>query len=411
MMNFTIEGANDLQFHELLGFEWINENIEQTMRRHGYKQILTPNFEHYDMYGLENAVSRESMFKLIDPSGKVLVLRPDATIPICRMSAAQFKNPDELLKFSYVTTIFREDNSNTNYKKDFLQGGIEYFGDPSSNCDGEVISIAIEMLLNLGLEQVQIDIGEVSFLESLLCEMSLSREEQITLKSLIENKNMGDLEWFLNKLDIDQKIADAALTLPMLFGSYQKVMKKAGNLCLNEGMQQALDKLTEVYEVLKIYGYADYVSFDLGFTNQMSYYSGLIFKGYVENYSDSVVAGGRYDKLSKNFGVDRPACGFGINITSLTETLTDKDPIKGYFDVLVSYPKGDLAGGVRASSKLRKLGYLVDTIEEGALIDKSHYKYHVLVKGDQLLPFDESGSTEQKSLTIDELDQLLKGES
>jgi ATP phosphoribosyltransferase regulatory subunit len=408
MINYYIDGVNDIHFQELLGYERINEEIEQVMRKFGYKPILTPNFEYYDMYNMDQSLSRDKMFKLIDKNGKVLVLRPDATIPICRMAANTFKDPKEVLKFSYITTIFREDNSKTNYKKDFIQGGVEYFGNNSPDCDAEIIAVAISMLLNLGLDKIHIDIGQVAFLDGLFHGLDLAKKEKERINELIENKNLGDLKLYLNKLQISPDVFDTILKIPMLFGSYQKVIPQAEKLCRNESMKTALDNVKEVYKMLKLYGLEKYVYLDFGFTNQLNYYSGLIFKGYAEDWGDSILSGGRYDQLSSTFGVERPAIGFGINISLLTEIISAEENSQDYFDALIRYDSSQTQNALSLASLLRDLDFSTDCINKGYSIDYEAYRF--------IFEYDETGlkvSTDEKisPITTEEAIDLLKGES
>lgn len=375
MINYYIDGVNDIHFQELLGYERINEEIEQVMRKFGYKPILTPNFEYYDMYSMDQSLSRDKMFKLVDRTGKVLVLRPDATIPICRMAANTFKDPNEILKFSYVTTIFREDNSKTNYKKDFIQGGVEYFGNNSPDCDAEIIAVAISMLLNLGMDKIHIDIGQVAFLEGLFHGLDLSSKEKERINELIENKNLGDLKLYLNKLQISSEVFETIIKIPMLFGSYQKVIPQAEKLCINDSMKKALSNIKEVYDILKLYGFEKYIYLDFGFTNQLNYYSGLIFKGYAEDCGDSILSGGRYDQLSSTFGVDRPAIGFGINISLLTEIISAEENSQDYFDALIKYDASQAENALELAALLRDLDFSVDCINQRYTIDPESYRF------------------------------------
>lgn len=382
MINYYIDGVNDLHFQELLGYERINDAIEQVMRGYGYKPILTPNFEYYDMYFMDTSLSRDKMFKLVDKTGKVMVLRPDATIPICRMAANTFKDPQDVLKFSYITTIFREDNSKTNYRKDFIQGGVEYFGNKGPDCDAEVIAVAITMLKDLGLSNIHIDMGQGAFLEGLISGLDLSIQDKRKINQLIENKNLGDLKIFLSQLSIEEPVYQVLLEIPMLFGAYDQVMPKARSLCINEDMTSALKNLEDVYQILQAYGMESYIYLDFGFTNQLNYYSGLIFKGYAQDWGDSLLAGGRYDQLSSTFGVDRPACGFGINISLLTEILGQKEDHLDYFDFLINAEDRALNQAISVATLLRQMGRSVNLMLDSQAYDKDNYRAILTVKED-----------------------------
>lgn len=100
-------------------------------------------------------------------------------------------------------------------------------------------------------------------------------------------------------------------------------MSRARSLCLNGQMDQALDRISRVYEYLASAGYEKLAHQDFGFASHMGYYSDLVFRIYVDDALYSLVSGGRYDKLSEQFGPARPACGFGMNMNLLYEYMTD----------------------------------------------------------------------------------------
>ncbi|QSX07610.1 ATP phosphoribosyltransferase regulatory subunit [Alkalibacter rhizosphaerae] len=408
MINYYIDGVNDLHFQELLGYERINDAIEGVMRRYGYKPILTPNFEYYDMYSMDTSLSRDKMFKLIDKTGKVMVLRPDATIPICRMAANTFKDPKEVLKFSYITTIFREDNSKTNYRKDFIQGGVEYFGNEGADCDGEVIAVAVSMLQDLGLKNIHIDVGQVAFLDGLLSGLDLAPADSLRINELIENKNLGDLKVCLSNLNIEAPVYDVLMKVPMLFGAYDDVLPKARALCINPAMEKAIKNLEEVYRILKAYEMESYLYLDFGFTNQLNYYSGLIFKGYAQDWGDSLLSGGRYDHLSSTFGVDRPACGFGINISLLTEVLGGEESHMDYFDALIRTVPSQMSTAIATASLLRQLGRSVNLLVMDHAYDPETYRRILQITEDGLYMEEGAGLV---PITTETLLEQWKGES
>lgn len=233
------EGMDDLYGDE---YQFKNETIkrmENVFRSFGYKNIMTPTIEYYYLYSeLEDSLSKDQMFKLIDKDGKILVLKPDATIPVARMAGANYKSSKEYLKFSYVTNIFRLSNQKNGEKREFVQGGIEYLGNDKPDCDGEVIAMAIKCLLQCGLEDFHIDLGQVKFLDSLIEELDIDGERKKQLYSLIENKNYGDLKEFLTQIDIPLEYKETLMKVPRLYGKPEKVMLAAKDLVLNKKMEE-----------------------------------------------------------------------------------------------------------------------------------------------------------------------------
>lgn len=386
MNKYVIEGFQDTNYEELRGYDIIIDTIEKKMRSYGYKQVLTPSFESYDMYNIDGTMSRNTMFKLVDNNGRVLVLRPDATLPITRMAAISNKREDEILKFGYITTIFRNVPSKTSSKKEFIQAGVEYLGNDMSDCDAEIIALAINMLQDLNFKNIHLDIGQVSFLNAIFNGVTLSKDDRNNIYKLIENKNMGELKNYLEAIDLPPIIKKTLWSIPMLFGKFDETISQAKELCLNDDMIQALEKIESTYDILKAYGLQDYIYLDLGFTNQFNYYSGLIFKGYVNDFGEAILSGGRYDDLSSTFGVNRPASGFGINISLLMDILNGSFNFDYYFDVLLLYSPKDVKQSVDISQQLRKNSISTDTIHKQYLdtINRDNYKIILQIQGNEL---------------------------
>ena len=84
----------------------------------------------------------------------------------------------------------------------------------------------------------------------------------------------------------------------------------------------AIERLENLYEVLKAYGVAEYISFDLGMLSKYNYYTGVIFKAYTYGVGEAIVKGGRYDRLLEQFGKKAPAVGFCVVIDSIMEALS-----------------------------------------------------------------------------------------
>jgi ATP phosphoribosyltransferase regulatory subunit len=277
----------------------------------GYEEISLPLFEKYEKYINYKAVSEESLLKLIDRSGNILVIRPDATFHVLKTIQSM---DDNINRCCYIANVFRFRENNFE-KNDVLQSGIELFNSSSPYADAEVISLAIESLKVLGIENIHIDLGHSQFVHAFLKEIGIKKDADIAFyHKLLDNKNIVALNNSLNCADIDKKHISLIYDLAMLFGDYESVMKKAGGICISKKMERNLEEISDIYSALKSFGAEKYVHLDLGFSNPMNYYSGIIFKGYVNSHGETVISGGRYDALAKTFANKKSACGFGQNL-------------------------------------------------------------------------------------------------
>lgn len=404
MNSNTIDGVKMLHHDEMRNYDRIQEKITAVILNHGCKIIETPSFEDYDVYQHFFPQLRKQMIKTIDTDGKVLVLRPDVTVPLVETAAREFPRPDQLLKFGYVSTVFRDYYGRSTYGKDFLQGGIEILGDKSAECDGEVIVMAAEILKAVGVENIRIDIGTAAYSTALFDSLPLNDEEKKTLRLYLADRNLVALHQYVSTLTLPEDSRQAIEALPVLFGPYAKTLSKAREYAVNSAMFNALDRLEQIYDYVLYVGYAGKVQLDFGFASRLDYYTDMVFKIYVDGALYDVIDGGRYDNLSARFGVDRPACGFGMNINLLYEFMSDAGLLKDAepsFQLAISYRKSD-AALIRDLMGWRKAGFRVAAYPDSTFVDSGDYSLHAMYRNGEYYK-------DGKPLTAEELEKMMRG--
>lgn len=402
MNNNTLDGVKMLHHDEMRNYDRIQGKIISVIMNHGCKIIETPSFEDYDVYQHFFPQLRQQMVKTIDTDGRVLVLRPDVTLPIVETAAREFPRSNQLLKFGYVSTVFREYYGRSTYGKDFLQGGIEILGDSSPECDGEVIVTAAEILKAVGVENIRIDIGTAAYTQALFDGLTLSEEQKATLKGYMAERNLVACKSYIASLPISSDARKALEALPVLFGPYAQTLSKARDYSINSGMLNALSRLERVYDYILYAGYADKVQLDFGFASRLGYYTDTVFKVYVDGALYDIIDGGRYDQLSSRFGVDRPACGFGMNINLLYEYMSDAgllEDTEPSFQMAVSYTQGDQTL-VRDLMNWRDRGFRVAAYPDSSFIDSADYSIHAIYRNG-------SYYKDGKAMTAEELEALM----
>ena len=402
MNDNTLDGVKMLHHDEMRNYDRIQGKIISVIMNHGCKIIETPSFEDYDVYQHFFPQLRQQMVKTIDTDGRVLVLRPDVTLPIVETAAREFPRSNQLLKFGYVSTVFREYYGRSTYGKDFLQGGIEILGDSSPECDGEVIVTAAEILKAVGVENIRIDIGTAAYTQALFDGLPLSEEQKATLKGYMAERNLVACKSYIASLPISSDARKALEALPVLFGPYAQTLSKARDYSINSGMLNALSRLERVYDYILYAGYADKVQLDFGFASRLGYYTDTVFKVYVDGALYDIIDGGRYDQLSSRFGVDRPACGFGMNINLLYEYMSDAgllEDTEPSFQMAVSYTQGDQTL-VRDLMNWRDRGFRVAAYPDSSFIDSADYSIHAIYRNG-------SYYKDGKAMTAEELEALM----
>jgi ATP phosphoribosyltransferase regulatory subunit len=264
-------------------------------RSRGYSEVITPFLEFFDVF---KDFPQETMYKLTDSKGRLMVLRPDSTLPIIRLSETRLKDEQRPLKLCYNQAIYRANPKDAGRDDEIVQSGIEIIGGDVRN--NEAVALAAQSLAKLG-ENYRFEIGDCSFFNLLAEEAGLGEEEAGEIRPFVETKNYPEL---------NSRAKGALAELPKLFGGYE-VFDEAEKLFKSDKLKTALERLREVYCSLRDLNPEYKITVDLGLTNKRGYYTGILFNGYATGYGKPVLSGGRYC-INVTEGI-----GFAINVSAV----------------------------------------------------------------------------------------------
>lgn len=357
----TPEGVRDIYNGECSQKHHLQTEIRTVFDSYGYEEIETPSFEYFEVFSREvGTIPSKDLYKFFDREGNTLVLRPDFTPSVSRACATYFNPEQEVVTLSYTGNTFINNSSYQGRLKETTQMGVERIGDDSAEADAELLAMTVECLLKAGLKEFQVSVGQVDYFKSLLQDANLDIEEEENLRSLISQKNYFGVEDLVRSQNIPESLEKAFLELPHLFGS-SEVLQKARSLTDNICAIKAVERLEEIYEILKIYGYEKYVSFDFGMLSKFQYYTGIIFQAYTYGTGEPVVKGGRYNNLLKHFGKPAASIGFGITVDNLLMALSRQKislPEKKS-PVILTYTEANRREAILEAQKLRNEGTAV----------------------------------------------------
>ena len=328
----------------------------------GYDEVVTPTIEYLDNLTLgSNHTLEPHLFKLFDKNNRTLALRHEMTTPIARLVSSRLQDYPLPLKLSYISSVFRYEQTQTGRQCEFYQAGVELMGSTSAFADAEVIALAIQGLLHSGLSEFQICLGQVEFVNGIMEQYQLSDSVKDQLKTAMEQRNLVEFNQIIEDQELPETARAVLRKLPLLNGSAD-MLQKAYELALNEQSRRALDNLSEIYRLLQAYGVEQYVRFDLGIIRDFSYYTGMVFEAYTPGLGFPLCGGGRYDHLLSDFGSTCPATGFALGIERILlalerQGLAKPDQSK---DVYLSYAAGKAAAAIEQAGKLRQSGKVVE---------------------------------------------------
>ena len=364
----------------------VEARIAEMFNSWGYDEIVTPTIEYLDTFTMGNDSSLEDgMFKLFDKTNRTLALRYEMTPPIARVVASRMKDEKFPLKLSYISSVFRYEKTQTGRQCEFHQAGVELIGSADVSADAEVIALAINVLKESGLNNFQVCLGQVDFINGIMQQCCLTSKCKSKIRKAIENRNLVELGQIVDETQLSDDAKAILKQLPLLHGG-EEVLAKAYNMAMNEQSRLALDNLKEIYQLLKSYRVADYVTFDLGVIRNFSYYTGLVFEVYTPGLGFPVCGGGRYDNMLEDFGCNRPATGFALGIERVLLAMERQklEVPHQQKDVYLAYAEGKSDEAVSRALALRDIGRTVD-LANGAMTQEQANEYKELRGYDKLI--------------------------
>ena len=355
-------GTRDFLPNEAMAKRQIEDAVASVFVKWGYEEIVSPTFEFLETLTIgNNDEMQQNMFKFFDKDNTTLGLRYDMTTPIARVASTRLNEEKRPLKLSYIANVFRYEQAQMGRQCEFYQAGVELMGVCQASADAEVIALSIETLRRAGLENFQISLGQIQFINGVMEESGLSKEKQEKLKEAMVNRDLVSFNEEIENSGLTDKHQEALKQLPLLHG-HEEILAKAKAMTENEKSKNALVNLEEIFALLKVYGVEQYISFDLGIIRDFDYYTGMVFEAYTQGLGFPLCGGGRYDKMLKTFGNDCPATGFALGIERIMLALERQKIAYKVIDkdIYVAWSEGKLGEAILKAKSLRAEGLTVE---------------------------------------------------
>ena len=387
----TPEGTRDMLFEECLARRMVEQRLAGLFEGFGYSEVVTPGIEFYEAFnGSVRNFRQESLYKLIDSQGRLIVLRPDCTIPIARLAATRLKESATPLRLYYNQSVYSNNALLKGRSDEVVQAGIELIGgDNRKRADYEVLCTAVEALASFDKENFRLELGHIGYFKELVSKLGVDEDVREEIRMVISSKNYPALNDLLDEIGKNE-ITYALKQLPRLFGGIE-VLDKAADIYGDDKITGILYNLREVFERLSANGNEGKISVDLGIVSHTDYYTGIVFKGYLSEVGQSVLKGGRYDNLIASFGRDVPAVGFGVNVDSVARHLEKmgESPAVKPAEAVVYGEKGYVVEAITYAQQLVREGKKIEnsifsTLEETESYARSKGIGKVIVVGKEI---------------------------
>ena len=305
---------------------------------YGYVPFKMSKFEEYDLYVRnKDFLVSDRVITFNDTNGKLLALKPDVTLSIIKNATENSKT-----KVYYNENVYRISGS-TGQFKEIMQAGLECIGDVDISDVYEALYLAAKSLESVRADYV-LDISHMGLLTSVLEYAGVAEEKRQSHINAISRRSADTVRSIIT----NEKTAD---TVCRLISEYSTVSDFLPVLEELLPKNNATEELRGICEILSSFGIDRKIYLDFSLVNDMSYYNGIIFKGFVSGIPTEVLSGGRYDPLLSRFGMSCGGCGFAIYLDRISAS-GSKNHAKDA-DVLLVYD--DSVSGSDVALKIKQL--------------------------------------------------------
>lgn len=297
--------------------------LRELYLHYGYLPYKMSRFEEYDLYVRnKDFLASEQIITFADRSGKLLALKPDVTLSIIK-NAQDF--PGSVQKLYYNESVYRADAA-SHTLKEIMQAGLECVGDLGSYEIAEVVLLAAKSLALLG-DRFVLDISHMGLIHAVLDSCMIPAENEKAIMLCLRQKNAHELIALCGEITPENE--DKLRKLVTLSGNAQQILSQLEPVLTTDAEHTTFAELQALCTLLAKSGYGDMIRVDFSVGNNMKYYNGVVFKGYLEGMPSSILSGGQYDKLLQKMGKTSRAIGFALYLSMLER----QNEHAGLFDV------------------------------------------------------------------------------
>lgn len=353
-------GMRDFYPEDMRRRNWLFDLWRSAALRHGFEEYDAPVVE------TEELLTRKSgeeivhqIYNFKDKSGRALALRPEMTPSLARMIIARQSALKFPLKWFSMPQCFRYERTTRGRKREHFQWNLDIVGEESVIAEAEVISCTLTALTGAGLDagQFKVRVGDRTLLEKLFASTGIPTDHFLSVCLALDKRG---------------KISDEAMAeLLKNEGLAEENVNKAFQLLAINSLDEAkalledkapLENLEALFSLMKDYGWAEFLEFDLSIIRGLDYYTGIVFEAFdTQNKFRAIFGGGRYDNLLSTLGgrtVPSVGLGFGdVVVWELLDHLGLGTSIAAGVDAYIGHMSDEEKGlAVQGAQALRRSG-------------------------------------------------------
>ena len=165
-INKAPRGTNDVLPEDSHKWHFVEQKLLETAGLYGYREIRVPVFEHTEVFiknvGDTTDVVQKEMYTFTDKGDRSITLRPEFTAGALRSIVEHSLTAAALpVKVCYLGGCYRYEKPQAGRLREFHQFGVECIGAATPLADAEVISLANQLLADIGIKKISLEINSI----------------------------------------------------------------------------------------------------------------------------------------------------------------------------------------------------------------------------------------------------------
>lgn len=281
---------------------------------HGYERVKPPLIEfETSLLSGSGAATAKQAFRLMDPiSQKMMGLRPDLTVQVGRIATTRLANQPRPLRLSYAGQVLRVKGTQLRPERQYGQVGAEMIGSASAEGDAEIILMAAEALMDLGVENLSIDLGIPTLITAIKEGLTLQDDDEARLDLALERKDVAEVA------AVGGAAAETLVKLIDCCGSAKHAVKPLENLSVSKKARAEIDSLLAVIDLVRSAAPNLSLTVDPVERRGYEYHTGVTFTFFALDVRGELGRGGRYMAGAQS---NEPATGVSLFTDSILRAL------------------------------------------------------------------------------------------
>lgn len=318
-----VKGTSDYYPEDMKTRKFISDTLSSVAERFCFEEISFPAIESMSLLTKKSGEEIKTQIFRLEKQGKEeLGLRFEATASSARMFIDVQKKIPKPARWFCIVPNWRYEQPQKGRDREFFQFNAEVYGSYSIKSDAEVISLAIESLKALGLEESDFTV-KINNRKLLSGFVETLTDNPGSVIRIIDKKDK------ISKQQFRDDLSSAGLSLDNIKQVEDFVKAESfedmKRFDFKETAILGLEELKSLFKLLKNKN----IRFSPSIARGLAYYTGTVFEIFdSEGRFRSICGGGRYDNMISLFGgMDEGATGFAIGLSTLTLLLKNKGKI------------------------------------------------------------------------------------